>query len=323
MRTFNRLLVLSILLNLVVCSWSIADPKYPERPITLIVPNPPGGTADLQARALVQAAKNFLTTSIIIVNRPGGGGAVGVYEVIQAKPNGYTIGVAGPANCLMVPLISKAPYKGLEDFLPLIKLNKSPVVFAAQAQSPWKNLGEVITYAKTNPGAFRVGTPGVGSLHHINLETLKEMAKVELTHVPFAGGAESNAALLGGHIEAVIIPPSVIAGHVRAGRVRVLGTFDVKRHPMFPETPTFREVGYDIVRSIYTFVYVPKGTPDPIVGTLHDILKKAIQTDFFKKFAEDNGYIIDYKGPAELTQEMQQDYIIYKEVVRKLNLREK
>jgi len=323
MRTIHRLLVLSILLNLVVCSWSIADPKYPEKPIILIVPNPPGGTADLQARALVEAAKKFLPTPFIIVNRPGGGQAVGVFEVIQAKPNGYTIGIAGPAAVLIVPLISKVPYQGPEDVLPVIKLSRSPVVFIVQSQSPWKNIEEVITYAKANPGKVRVGTPGIGSIHHINLETLKEKARVELTHVPFAGGAESSTALLGGHIEAVIIPPSVIAGHAKAGKVRVLGTFDIQRHFMFPKTPTFQEAGYDVTQTTHHFIYVPKGTPDPIVNNLYDILKKAVETDFFKKFAEGNGYIVDGKGPAELTQEMERDYPFYREVVRKLNLGKK
>ncbi len=316
--------VWSIGLSLLVVGSGFAAATFPERPINLIAPNPPGGNTDLQCRALAEAAKKFLPAPITIVNRPGGGGSVGMAEAIQAKPNGYTIGMASPSNTLLIPLISKVPFKaGVSDFRPVIKLIKAPVVFVVLDKAPWKSIADVVAYGKAHSGQVRVGTPGIGTFHHINLEMLKKMAKVDLTHVPFAGGAESITALLGEHIEAVIIPPSVVVDHVKAGKVRVLGNFDEKRHPLFPEAPTFREAGYDITQATYSFIIVAKGTPDPIVNILHDALKKAIETEFFKKFAEEGGYLIDYKGPAELKQELERDFVSFQGIIDKLNLKKK
>ena len=321
MRKAQRSLVGALGLCLVLSGWGWAATTFPDRPITLIAPNPPGGTNDIQGRALAEAAKKFLPVPITIVNRPGGGGAVGISEVVQARPNGYTLAVGGLSPCVLIPLTAKLPYTGPGDFQPVIKLANIPLVLAAQAQSAWKTLPELLSHAKANPGKIRVGTAGISSLHHLHLETLKGKAGVDMTHVPFAGGAESTTALLGGHIEAVILPPSVIVGHVKAGKVRMLGVFDEKRHPMAPEVPTFREMGFDITQGNYALILAPKKTPEPVVTILHDALKKAIETDFFKKFAEEHGYLISYKGPEDLAKELEHDFAVFGEILKKLGLR--
>ena len=275
-------LVVAIGLCLLLWNGGWAATTFPDRPITLIAPNPPGGTNDIQGRALAEAAKKFLPVPITIVNRPGGGGAVGISEVVQARPNGYTLAVGGLSPCVLIPLTAKLPYTGPGDFQPVIKLANIPLVLAAQAQSAWKCMPELLSHAKANPGKIRVGTAGISSLHHLHLETLKGKAGVDMTHVPFAGGAESTTALLGGHIEAVILPPSVIVGHVKAGKVRMLGVFDEKRHPMAPEVPTFREMGFDITQGNYALILAPKKTPEPVVTILHDALKNAASSCFLE-----------------------------------------
>lgn len=320
MRRTQQILVGALGLCLLLWSGGWAA-TFPDRAITLIAPNPPGGNTDIQGRALAEAAKKFLPVPITIVNRPGGGGAVGISEVVQARPNGYTLGIGALSQCILVPLTAKVPYKGPADFQPVIKLANTPLVLAVQAQSPWKTMPELLSHAKANPGKIRVGTAGIGSLHHLHLENLKGKAGVDMTHVPFAGGAESTAALLGAHIEAVILPPSVVVGHVKAGKVRMLGVFDEKRHPMAPEVPTFREMGFDITQGLYALILAPLKTPEPIVTILHDALKKAIETDFFRKFAEEYGYLIAYKGPDDLAKELAHDFAVLGEMVKKAGLR--
>jgi tripartite-type tricarboxylate transporter receptor subunit TctC len=317
----QQILIGALGLCLLLGSGGWAATSYPDRPITLIVPNPPGGTNDIQGRALAEAAKKFLPSPITIVNRPGGGGAVGISEAVQARPNGYTLAVGGLSSCILIPLTAKVPYKGPADFQPVIKIANIPLVLAVQAQSSWKTMPELLSHAKTSPGKIRAGTAGIGSLHHLHLENLKGKAGVDMTHVPFAGGAESTTALLGGHIEAVILPPSVVVGHVKAGKIRILGIFDEKRHPMAPEVPTFREMGYDITQGNYALILVPKKTPEPVVTVLHDALKKAIETDFFRKFAEEHGYLISSRGLGDLAKELEHDFAVFGEMVKKLGLR--
>jgi tripartite-type tricarboxylate transporter receptor subunit TctC len=314
---------LAVLLGFLVCGWSHAAPAYPDRPITLVSPNPPGGTTDLQARALAQAAKNFLPSPIIIVNRPGGSGAVGIFEVIQSKPNGYMIVIAGSSQVNVVPHTLKTPYKGPEDYTPVMKLTKSLFIFGVQASSQWKTIKELVDYAKANPGKIRTAVPGLGSLQHISLETLKEQARVDLTAVPFAGGAECLTALLGGHVESLIVPPSVVVGQVKAGKVRVLGTFDENRHPLFPETPTLSEAGYDIPVRVYHVIIAAKNTPREIVNILQEALKKSIESESFRKFAEQNGYLIDYKGPDDVKRELERDYAFFGTMLKKLDFLKK
>jgi len=323
MRSIRWFLVLALLLAALAGGAAVSAVKYPERAVTVIVPNPPGGLNDLTARALVEAAKPYFPEPLTILNRPGAGGAVGMAEMLLTKPDGYTIACTSAGTALLLPHVIKTTYKGPEDYVPVMKLTNAQVMFAVQAERPWNTVKDIIDYAKANPGKVRVGSPGIGTPHHICLEVLKEKAGVNMIHVPFAGGGESSAALLGGHVEGVIIPPSPIVGHVKAGRLKVLGTFGENRNPLVPDVPTFREVGYDITLGEYQFILAPKGTPDYVVTTLNDAFKKALEAESFKKFAQGSGYVIDYKGPADLKRVMQEDYDFFGQMVQKLNIKMK
>jgi len=321
MRSIRWLLIFVILLVALAGGSVFGATKYPERAVTVIVPNPPGGLNDLTARALVEAAKPFFPQPLTILNRPGGGGAVGLTEMLQGKPDGYTLALTAAGTTLLLPHMIKTTYKGPEDYVPVMKLTNAPLMFAVQAEKPWNAMKDFLDYARANPGKLRVGSPGIGTPHHISLEVLKEKAGVNLVHVPFTGGGESSAALLGGHIQGVVIPPSPIAGHVKAGKLKVLGTFEEKRNPLLPDVPTFREVGYDITLGEYQFILAPKGTPEHVVTALNDALKKGLEAESFKKFSQTSGLVIDYKGPADLKKVMQQDYDFYGQMVQKLNLK--
>lgn len=312
---------ISLLAVWTLLSASVAQ-AYPEKPVSLIVPFGAGGLPDQVARNLAEAAKPHFPKAILVVNRPGGAGTVGGAEVVQAKPDGYTIGITTKGPMLVQPQISNLPYKGPADFLPVIKLVNPPLVWAVRAEAPWSTMKEVLEYAKTNPGKIRVAHPGAGSLQHLTLETLKEKAGVDMTPVPFGGGGgEMTAAVLGGHVEATVIPPVVILGLVQAGKMRVLATFEEKRNPLFPDVPTVRELGYDVTGGNPLFVFAPNGTPDHVVQAIHDAFKKAIESESFTKFAQSKSLVIDYKGPTELKQELEGDHALFGALVKKLNLK--
>jgi len=280
---------------------------YPEKPVTLIVGFPPGGTTDFTSRTLAEAAKKYFPQPIAIVNRPGAGGGVGMAEVLQAKPDGYTIGLLASDTMTMVPHWTKVPYGSAEDYTPIINLVSTPVVIAVKSDAPWKTIQELITYAKANPGKVRAAGSGMGNAHHLACERLRA-AGIDLHWVPFAGAAETTPALLGGHVESVISYYSNIAGQVQAKKIRILAVCGEKRDPLFADVPTFREVGYDVVMMTYFTIGGPKGLPSEILSSLHDAFKKSIETPLFIKAMEGRGFVVTYEGPQDLKKRALRDY---------------
>lgn len=297
--------------------------EYPERPVTLICPFPAGGAMDIVARNLVEAMKRHFPKPVAVVNRPGAAGTIGNAEVVQARPDGYTIGISAVAVLTVQPHRTDLPYKTPDDYEPMIKLVNLPIVLAVKADAPWKSAREFLDAARSQPGKLRMGSPGVGTILHLNLEALKIEAKVDLTHVPFAGGAESVPALLGGHVEGLQVHPSEILPHVQAGKARVLAVYEEKRNPLFPEAPTFRELGYDLTLGVYYLLIAPKGTPAAIVKTLHDAAKRAADEPVFVNMAKTRGYAINYKGPEALKQELWDSYRKNEALIKTLGLGKK
>lgn len=300
---------------------SAAGAAFPRKPVTMIVNFPAGSAPDVTGRKLANEAKPFLSQPIVVVNRAGGTGTIGATEVVKASPDGHTIGISPVAPMMVQPHLNVLAYKGPESYQPIIKLVYFPNVISVKADAPWKTIQELLDHIRANPEKIRVGMGGIGSIPHMNLELLKERAQLSITLVPFQGDAESFPALLGGHVEAMAGTPSGAIGHVKAGRVRILATFEDRRNPLYPDAPTFKEIGYDISLTAYQFIFAPKGIPVLSMRTLHDALKRAMDTDAFKKFAADTGMVIDYKGPAELRQELERDFKAFGDLVDKLKLK--
>jgi tripartite-type tricarboxylate transporter receptor subunit TctC len=294
---------------------------YPEKPVTLIVPYPPGGVSDLMARPLAEGARAQLPQPIVIVNRAGGGGTVGIAEVVQAPPDGYTIGLGSAGVNTIQPHLTDLPYKTPSDYEPVIRLGSVPVVFAVRSDAPWRTMRELLDFAKANPEKVRVANPGVGTIQYMIHHRLREMTGAALADVPFAGGGEALPALLGGHVEGLLMVQAPLRGHVQAGRVRVLATVAEGRSPMLPEAPTLRELGVDIAKEEFLFILAPKGTPKERVQALHVALKKAMESDGFKKFASERGFVLGYEGPEDLKRRLERDYAFFGELVKKLNLK--
>ncbi len=281
---------------------------YPSRPVTLVVPYPAGGGADIIGRMLAEAMKPALGQPVTVTNRPGGQGTIGTAEVLRSAPDGYNIVLSAVATLTVQPHRQDLPYNSPDDYDPIIKVANLPMVLAVQSTSPWKSAKELMEYLRANPGKIRVGTPGNGSIGHLIVASVNSKAGVKLAHVPYASGAESIPSLLGGHIEAVVAHPSELLPHVKAKTLTVLATFEDHRNSSFPDALTFREVGYDVVMGVYYPVLAPKNMPADVKAKLFKAAKAAIESPAFSGPAKDRGYILEVKDPELFRKEIWGDY---------------
>ena len=248
---------------------------YPSKPITLIVPWPAGGSTDRHLRTLAEIASKNLGQTIVIENKPGGGGTLGPGTMaLTAKPDGYTIAQL-PMGMLRMPHMQKTPWDPLKDFTYILGVSGYTFGFTVRADSPYKTFNEYIEAARKQPGKIDYGSTGIGSSPHLLIEDLAMLAKVQLNHVPFKGNADLTQALLGGHVMAM----SDASGwdkFVDGGQMRLLATFGDKRTARWPTVPTAKELGYDIVYASPYGLVGPKGMDPAVVKTLHDAFKKAM-----------------------------------------------
>lgn len=297
---------------------------YPKKPVQIIVGFPPGGPTDLTARALAKAAEPFFPQPFTVVNKPGGGSVLATNEVVRSAPDGYTLGALDISALSVSPqLVKNLSYKGPDDIIPIIHYLTQQIVFVVRTDSPFKTMKEIIDYAKANPGKLRIGHAGIGTTTHIHLASLKILG-FPVTDVPFAGATPTVTALLGGHIDGLMLNVMPTLPHVKAGKFNYLSLFADERYTAIPElanVPTLKEMGYNVITegSDY-FISAPKGTPQDIVDMLYNGLLKAQKTEFYQKFAKDNVVYLTYKGTAEIKKQLDESYIFYKNFLPKVGL---
>ena len=253
---------------LIFAAWA---QDYPNRPITLIVPFPPGGVADNVARPVALALGKQLGQPVIIENKQGAGGGIGMAQVARAKPDGYTLLLA-LSSISIIPeadkVLGRAPLFTLDQLTPVARFTADPVVLAVRAESPWKTYAEFIAYAKANPKKINYGSSGNYGTMHVPMEMLGSATGASFTHVPFTGAAPSVTALLGGSLDAVASGPSTVVQHVKAGKLRVLANWGPERHPALPGVPTLRELGVAVEFAQWAGLFAPGGTPEPVLAAL-------------------------------------------------------
>jgi tripartite-type tricarboxylate transporter receptor subunit TctC len=273
--TRRRLLQAAALMMMLASAGSSFAQAYPSRPITMIVPWPPGGSTDRHLRALAELASKHLGQNVIIENKPGGGGTSGPGSMaLTAKPDGYTI-AQFPLGMLRLPQMQKTQWNPLTDFSFIIGITGYTFGVTVRADSPYKSFNEYLEAGRKQPGKIDYGSTGIGTSPHLNMEELTEAAKVQLNHVPFKGNADLTQALLGGHVMA----QSDATGwdkYVDGGQMRLLVTFGENRTKRWPTVPTAKELGYGVVSTSPYGIVGPKGMDPAIVKTLHDAFKKAM-----------------------------------------------
>ena len=282
-----------------------AAPKvtFPEKgkTITIIVPYAAGGTTDSGARFLAAGLEKELGTPVQVVNKPGASAQVGITEMFQSKPDGYTLseGVLPTIINHYVDTSRNAPYKGLQDFTLVAHHFLTPQVFAVMANSKWKTLKDLVDDAKANPDKIRVSDSGLLANPHLTTLMLSKAAGVKFASVHFDGGAPSVTALLGGHVEVLAGGTSDALSNWKAGTFRVLGVADSQESQFFPGVPTFKAQGYDVISVSSTGIQAPKGTPKEVVNILTTAIKKILATDEHKQKLLGLGAEVKYMDPEQ------------------------
>jgi tripartite-type tricarboxylate transporter receptor subunit TctC len=255
-----------------------AQQTYPSKPITLVVPFPPGGVADIVARPLAEAMGRVLQEPVVIENKAGAGGAIGMGFVAKARPDGYTLLLALSSIAILPEadkVTGRTPAYQLDQFAPIARLTADPTVLVVRADSPWKTLGEFVADAKRRPGAITYGSSGNYGTMHLPMEMFAAAAGIKLLHVPYTGAGPAVVALLGGNIDAVASGPSTVIQHVKANKLRVLASWGDKRLAALPDVPTLTESGFDAIFFQWSALFAPAGTPEPVLGRLRDAARAA------------------------------------------------
>jgi tripartite-type tricarboxylate transporter receptor subunit TctC len=268
--------------------------NFPTKPVTLVVPWPAGGSTDLAMRALADATQKHLGQPIVVENKPGASGTLGPAQVAaNAKPDGYTI-TQIPITVFRLPFMTKTTFDPTKDFTYIAGLTAYTFGVVVNSKSPWKTFKELLDHAKANPGKLKYGSPGTGTSLHIGMEQIAKQAGVKWTHVPFKGGAELNAATLGGHID-LHADSTSWAALVNSGDFRLLVTWSPNRTRNWPQVPTLQEMGINLILNSPYGVAGPKGTDPKAVKVLSDAFAKGVKepsyAEALKKFDQELAYL--------------------------------
>jgi len=315
-------LALTGLLALTVASSAAAQDAYPARPISLVVPFPPGGVADLTARPVATAMEKVLKQPVGVVNKTGAAGAVGMQFVATSKPDGYTLLLA-LSSISIIPeadkLFGRPPAFTVDQFAPVALISADPTILVVRAESPWKTAKEFIEDAKKRPGQISYSSSGIYGTLHMAMELLSSAAAIKLRHVPYAGAGPALTALLGGHVDALASGPAVVLPQIKAGKLRALAAWGDKRVAALPEVPTFKELGYPEAEFyIWAGLFAPRGTPEPVLAKLREAARVAVGDPEFKTAMDKLETPVTFKQGAEFQKFFDADAQRLAEGVRKV-----
>jgi tripartite-type tricarboxylate transporter receptor subunit TctC len=264
---------------------ALAQDAFPSRAITLIIPFPPGGVAEITGRPTAMAMEKILKQPVALVNRPGAGGAVGNAAVANAKPDGYTLLMA-LSSISVIPaadeLFNRKPAYAIDQFAPIALISADPTILVSHPSLPVKNLKELVALARAKQGQMSYSSSGIYGALHMPMEMFLHHYKLKMRHEPTTGGGPALTTLLGGHVELTAGGPAAITSHVKSGKLRPHVSWGAKRHENYPEVPTFKEQGADIEYYIWSGVMAPRATPEPVLKVLRDTVRKAVEDADFR-----------------------------------------
>lgn len=317
---FSVMLPMGILL---ISPYAVAVEPYPSKPIQLIVPFTPGGNTDLLGRMIAQKLSEAWGTSVVVENRPGAGGTMGVNLVVNAKPDGYTLVIGTFGNILVAQnLYKKLPYDPITDLVPVILLATPPTIVTTTKKLPVKDIAGLIAYAKANPGVLNYGSSGNGTSNHLLVELFASMADVRMTHVPYKGSGPSINDLIAGTIQLNFAPFPLVLQQIKAGNLRALAVTGAQRSPVLPDVPTVAEAGLpDYEANGWFALMAPKGTPKEIVAKLNAEINRILKTPDMKAGLAAEGADPVGGTPSEAARSMAQGINKWHGLVKKLELK--
>ena len=308
-----------LLINL--SSTVFAQENWPNRPITMVIPFPPGGVADTVGRPVADALSRSLGQPVIVENRAGAGGGIGMAAVAKSKPDGYTILMA-LSSISIIPeadkILGKQPSYQLNQLKPIARFTADPTVLVVRSDSPWQNYQQFIAAMRKSPGKYNFGSSGNYGTMHVPMEMLKADQKFFMVHIPYTGAGPAIVGLLGGQVDAIATGPSSIVQHIKSGRVRALAHWGEGRLGSLPDVPSFKEMGVGIQFAQWAGLFVPAGTSDAITNKLREAAKVASTDEKVRSVINAAGSPIQYLDAPEFQSYWDADAKQMQEAVKKI-----
>ena len=317
-----RVLVPVAILSLVALMFGqvVAAAGFPEKPITYMICFDPGGESDITARLQQKYLEEVLKAKVVITYKVGGGGAVGWSELIRSKPDGYTIAGDNLPHTILQPMQRGDAGYTTEQLKRVYCFESTPCALVVKKDSPFKTLDDFIAFAKKNPGAVTLGGSGSWTANHLGTIELEKAAGVKLTYIPFTGSGSATPALLGGHVTGLMTYTTMAAQQL--DKFRILAVAAPKRSAVFPDAPTFQELGYDIVEGAYRGVSVPPNTPENIVKILADAFEKVNKNPEFAKKMAELAFDLEFMGPEQYTKFIQARKAYYTDLLKDMDIKQ-
>ena len=301
---------------------ALAQESFPARPVTVVNPYPPGGQADLSGRPLISAMEKVLKQPVILVNKAGAAGAVGMQTVAVAKADGYTLLITVPSLTTLPEvdkLFGRPPVFTRDQFAPIARISADPCMVAVNAERPWKTMKELVDDAKRRPNEITFASAGIYGATHLPVEMVMAAAGgLKLRHLPTAGGGPAVTAVLGGHADLLCATLGSSVPHVKAGKLRALAVTSATRHAYLPDVPTLKEQGYDVDYAIWIALFAPKGTPVPILKTLRDAVRQAVDDPALKAALEKVQAPLAYQDADEFQKWWDADAVRLADAIKRM-----
>lgn len=292
---------------------------YPTKPIELVVPASAGGGTDALARGFAEVMKKYLPQPLVVNDKPGASGVIGMTDVLNARPDGYKVGMI-IAELVILPHLGLAKFT-YEGFVPVARLNGDPSAITVRADAPWNTIEEFLAAAKARPGAITMGNSGNGSIWHLAAVGLEDKVGVKFNHVPFQGAAPGVVSLLGGQIDAVAVSPGEVAAHLQGGKLKMLAVMADERVKAFDKVPTLKERGIDLSIGTWRGLALPKGTPAEVVNALREATAKAAKDPALRETLDKLNLGFAYLDAPEFGQAMARDHAYFKQLVAKVGIK--
>ncbi len=301
------------LVSSVVC---VEAQSFPSKPVTVIVPAPPGGTADISMRIIAHKLNENLGQQIVVDNRPGAGGIIASQLAIKAAPDGYTVLMNYTSHAVNPSLYTKLPYDSVKDFAPVTLLGITPLILVVHPSVPANTIAEFIAYAKANPGKLNYGSAAIGGASHLGGELLNIKAGIDIVHIPYKGGAAAVADVISGQIQMGLDSLLVMQPHIKAGKVRALGVTSLKRTEISPNLPAISETIPNYEANAWFGIMVPATTPREIITRLNVEFVKVLRTPEIKERLTLQGFIAVGNSPEEYSKFLKSEMEKWSNVVR-------